>query len=91
MEQNSFYSLILFFFNQSVLLYKYFLSCSIELDVWLSEDDQIVVAHRNSQTSDDHLRSSLVADADGNLPDVGHFKASERNKYLIKEPWFIFI
>ena len=65
---------------------------SIELDVWLSADNEIVISHRDSIYDNDTLYASLCPDeATGKTPTVGEYKVSDREKYKVKEAWLVII
>ncbi|KAH7832112.1 putative Glycerophosphoryl diester phosphodiesterase family [Monocercomonoides exilis] len=60
----------------------------VELDVWLSSDDQIVISHRDLQSKIERLGQIITPSLDGSkTPSVKHYNASERYKFRVKLPW----
>lgn len=60
---------------------------AIELDVWISADDKIVVSHRDTNLPEDYMYASLVSVNKGETPLVKDYKVADQDKYLIKEAW----
>ncbi|KAK2949664.1 putative Glycerophosphoryl diester phosphodiesterase family protein [Blattamonas nauphoetae] len=61
---------------------------AVELDVWISRDDQLVITHRDrTDASKEHLHASLAPLGSVATPKASDYEHSKRNFFPIKLPW----